>query len=162
MDVCLVCMQESAKAALKMKDCQMTDRTTQTEHMGPEVRLHITKWGLALTKVFTASPFLLHLPVCDNAFYAEPQQPVFLPFLPSFLSHIFKSISSRWAKALIHLTLSKDVVLQWHSYYSPLPAPPLLHPIPTVLGEGAVLLPMPTLSVDMASLASLGADSMGT
>uniref|UniRef100_A0A3B4FVB4 Coiled-coil serine rich protein 1 n=1 Tax=Pundamilia nyererei TaxID=303518 RepID=A0A3B4FVB4_9CICH len=28
---------ESAKAALKMKDCQMTDRTTQTEHMGPEV-----------------------------------------------------------------------------------------------------------------------------
>ncbi|XP_030000230.1 serine-rich coiled-coil domain-containing protein 1 isoform X2 [Sphaeramia orbicularis] len=27
---------ESAKAALKMKDCQMTDRTTQTEHMGPE------------------------------------------------------------------------------------------------------------------------------
>ncbi|XP_037634626.1 serine-rich coiled-coil domain-containing protein 1 isoform X3 [Sebastes umbrosus] len=27
---------ESAKAALKMKDCQMTDRATQTEHMGPE------------------------------------------------------------------------------------------------------------------------------
>lgn len=27
---------ESAKAALKMKDCQMTDRTTQTEHTGPE------------------------------------------------------------------------------------------------------------------------------
>ncbi|CAG5923784.1 unnamed protein product, partial [Menidia menidia] len=27
---------ESAKAALKMKDCQMTDRTTQTEHMGHE------------------------------------------------------------------------------------------------------------------------------
>lgn len=27
---------ESAKAALKMKDCQMTDRTTQTEHVGPE------------------------------------------------------------------------------------------------------------------------------
>ncbi|XP_060894817.1 serine-rich coiled-coil domain-containing protein 1 [Labrus mixtus] len=27
---------ESAKAALKMKDCQMTDHTTQTEHMGPE------------------------------------------------------------------------------------------------------------------------------
>ncbi|XP_034728999.1 serine-rich coiled-coil domain-containing protein 1 isoform X1 [Etheostoma cragini] len=27
---------ESAKAALKMKDCQMTDRTTQTEHAGPE------------------------------------------------------------------------------------------------------------------------------
>ncbi|XP_026177062.1 serine-rich coiled-coil domain-containing protein 1 isoform X2 [Mastacembelus armatus] len=27
---------DSAKAALKMKDCQMTDRTTQTEHMGPE------------------------------------------------------------------------------------------------------------------------------
>lgn len=32
------CVQESAKAALKMKDCQMTDHTTQTEHMGPEVR----------------------------------------------------------------------------------------------------------------------------
>ncbi|KAK5909817.1 hypothetical protein CesoFtcFv8_003712 [Champsocephalus esox] len=29
---------ESAKAALKMKDCQMTDHATQTEHMGPEVR----------------------------------------------------------------------------------------------------------------------------
>ncbi|XP_061585290.1 serine-rich coiled-coil domain-containing protein 1 isoform X3 [Cololabis saira] len=27
---------ESAKAALDAKDCQMTDRTTQTEHMGPE------------------------------------------------------------------------------------------------------------------------------
>ncbi|KAK1892559.1 Serine-rich coiled-coil domain containing protein 1, partial [Dissostichus eleginoides] len=27
---------ESAKAALKMKDCQMTDHATQTEHMGPE------------------------------------------------------------------------------------------------------------------------------
>lgn len=38
MDACLLCMQESAKAALKMKDCQMTDRTTQTEHMGSEVR----------------------------------------------------------------------------------------------------------------------------
>ncbi|XP_035806619.1 serine-rich coiled-coil domain-containing protein 1 isoform X2 [Amphiprion ocellaris] len=32
---------ESAKAALKMKDCQMTDRTTQTEHVGQEgVRAH--------------------------------------------------------------------------------------------------------------------------
>lgn len=38
MVLCLLCMQESAKAALKMKDCQMTDRTTQTEHTGPEVR----------------------------------------------------------------------------------------------------------------------------
>ncbi|KAI4821293.1 hypothetical protein KUCAC02_029231, partial [Chaenocephalus aceratus] len=28
--------KESAKAALKMKDCQMTDHATQTEHMGPE------------------------------------------------------------------------------------------------------------------------------
>lgn len=37
MGVCLFSVQESAKAALKMKDCQMTDRTTQTEHMGPEV-----------------------------------------------------------------------------------------------------------------------------
>lgn len=36
--VCVFCMQESAKATLNMKDCQMTDRTTQTEHMGPEVR----------------------------------------------------------------------------------------------------------------------------
>nr|XP_010767630.1 PREDICTED: serine-rich coiled-coil domain-containing protein 1-like [Notothenia coriiceps] len=27
---------EGAKAALKMKDCQMTDHATQTEHMGPE------------------------------------------------------------------------------------------------------------------------------
>ncbi|MEQ2224662.1 hypothetical protein ILYODFUR_009753, partial [Ilyodon furcidens] len=27
---------ESARAALKMKDCQMTDRTTQTEHTGAE------------------------------------------------------------------------------------------------------------------------------
>ncbi|KAM9810302.1 serine-rich coiled-coil domain-containing protein 1 [Neosynchiropus ocellatus] len=27
---------ESAKAALKIKDCQMTDRTTQTEHLGQE------------------------------------------------------------------------------------------------------------------------------
>lgn len=34
----MFCMQESAKATLNMKDCQMTDRTTQTEHMGPEVR----------------------------------------------------------------------------------------------------------------------------
>uniref|UniRef100_A0A3B4AX74 Uncharacterized protein n=1 Tax=Periophthalmus magnuspinnatus TaxID=409849 RepID=A0A3B4AX74_9GOBI len=28
---------ESSRAALKMKDCQMSDRTTQTEHTGPEV-----------------------------------------------------------------------------------------------------------------------------
>ncbi|XP_074526398.1 serine-rich coiled-coil domain-containing protein 1 isoform X1 [Halichoeres trimaculatus] len=35
---------ESAKAALKMKDCQMTDRTTQTEHMGPETS-HPGRWS---------------------------------------------------------------------------------------------------------------------
>ncbi|XP_035514121.1 serine-rich coiled-coil domain-containing protein 1 [Morone saxatilis] len=35
---------ESAKAALKMKDCQMTDRTTQTEHMGPETN-HPGRWS---------------------------------------------------------------------------------------------------------------------
>lgn len=58
--------------------------------------------------------------------------------LLSFLSHLFKRIVSCLAKALIHLTLSKDVVLQWHSYYSTLHAPP---PIPTVLREGAVLYP---------------------
>lgn len=34
----MFCMQESAKATLNMKDCQMTDRTTQTEHLGTEVR----------------------------------------------------------------------------------------------------------------------------
>ncbi|KAF0033954.1 hypothetical protein F2P81_014020 [Scophthalmus maximus] len=32
---------ENAKAALKMKDCQMTDRITQTEHMGPELETDI-------------------------------------------------------------------------------------------------------------------------
>lgn len=78
----------------------------------------------------------------------------------SFLSHLFKNNFSHWAKALIHLTLSKHVVLQWHSYYSPLPAP---SPIPTVQREGVVLHPTClTPSVDVASLASLGADSMGT
>uniref|UniRef100_A0A1A8BAA5 Coiled-coil serine-rich protein 1 n=2 Tax=Nothobranchius kadleci TaxID=1051664 RepID=A0A1A8BAA5_NOTKA len=35
---------ESAKAALKMKDCQMTDRTTQTEHTGPEIS-HPGRWS---------------------------------------------------------------------------------------------------------------------
>ncbi|XP_071339256.1 serine-rich coiled-coil domain-containing protein 1 [Trachinotus anak] len=35
---------ESAKAALKMKDCQMIDRTTQTEHMGPETN-HPGRWS---------------------------------------------------------------------------------------------------------------------
>ncbi|XP_031164806.1 serine-rich coiled-coil domain-containing protein 1 isoform X2 [Sander lucioperca] len=35
---------ESAKAALKMKDCQMTDRTTQTEHAGPETS-HPGRWS---------------------------------------------------------------------------------------------------------------------
>ncbi|CAK6950549.1 serine-rich coiled-coil domain-containing protein 1 isoform X1 [Scomber scombrus] len=35
---------ESAKAALKMKDCQMTDRTTQTENMGPETN-HPGRWS---------------------------------------------------------------------------------------------------------------------
>ncbi|XP_074493801.1 serine-rich coiled-coil domain-containing protein 1 isoform X1 [Sebastes fasciatus] len=35
---------ESAKAALKMKDCQMTDRATQTEHMGPETS-HLGRWS---------------------------------------------------------------------------------------------------------------------
>nr|XP_020458103.1 serine-rich coiled-coil domain-containing protein 1 isoform X2 [Monopterus albus] len=35
---------ESAKAALRMKDCQMTDRTTQTEHMGPETN-HPGRWS---------------------------------------------------------------------------------------------------------------------
>lgn len=49
MGLCLFCMQESAKAALKMKDCQMTDRTTQTEHAGPEVRYTQTTNTLSLT-----------------------------------------------------------------------------------------------------------------
>ncbi|KAM6931152.1 serine-rich coiled-coil domain-containing protein 1 [Xenentodon cancila] len=35
---------ESAKAALNAKDCQMTDRTTQTEHMGPE-NSHPGRWS---------------------------------------------------------------------------------------------------------------------
>ncbi|XP_034397478.1 serine-rich coiled-coil domain-containing protein 1 [Cyclopterus lumpus] len=35
---------ESAKAAQKMKDCQMTDRATQTEHMGPETS-HPGRWS---------------------------------------------------------------------------------------------------------------------
>ncbi|TMS03612.1 Serine-rich coiled-coil domain-containing protein 1, partial [Larimichthys crocea] len=35
---------ESAKAALKMKDCQTTDRTTQTEHVGPETN-HPGRWS---------------------------------------------------------------------------------------------------------------------
>ncbi|XP_058492325.1 serine-rich coiled-coil domain-containing protein 1 [Solea solea] len=35
---------ENAKAALKMKDCQMTDRVTQTEHMGPETT-HPGRWS---------------------------------------------------------------------------------------------------------------------
>ncbi|XP_061585288.1 serine-rich coiled-coil domain-containing protein 1 isoform X1 [Cololabis saira] len=35
---------ESAKAALDAKDCQMTDRTTQTEHMGPE-NSHPGRWS---------------------------------------------------------------------------------------------------------------------
>ncbi|XP_063753699.1 serine-rich coiled-coil domain-containing protein 1 isoform X2 [Eleginops maclovinus] len=35
---------ESAKAALKMKDCQMTDHATQTEHMGPEI-CHPGRWS---------------------------------------------------------------------------------------------------------------------
>lgn len=46
--VCLFCVQESAKAALKMKDCQMTDRTTQTEHMGPEVSCSQEKYTRSL------------------------------------------------------------------------------------------------------------------
>ncbi|XP_049618266.1 serine-rich coiled-coil domain-containing protein 1 isoform X2 [Syngnathus scovelli] len=32
----LQCELESAKAALKIKDCHVSDRATQTEHMGPE------------------------------------------------------------------------------------------------------------------------------
>uniref|UniRef100_A0A8D3CIS2 Coiled-coil serine rich protein 1 n=1 Tax=Scophthalmus maximus TaxID=52904 RepID=A0A8D3CIS2_SCOMX len=40
---------ENAKAALKMKDCQMTDRITQTEHMGPETN-HPGRWsGLGIS-----------------------------------------------------------------------------------------------------------------
>ncbi|XP_075955355.1 serine-rich coiled-coil domain-containing protein 1 [Anarhichas minor] len=35
---------ESAKAAQKMKDCQMTDRATQTEHIGPETS-HPGRWS---------------------------------------------------------------------------------------------------------------------
>ncbi|XP_062237795.1 serine-rich coiled-coil domain-containing protein 1 [Platichthys flesus] len=35
---------ENAKAALKMKDRQMTDRVTQTEHMGPETN-HPGRWS---------------------------------------------------------------------------------------------------------------------
>ncbi|KAM3611944.1 uncharacterized protein V6R79_026264 [Siganus canaliculatus] len=35
---------ESAKAALKMNDCQMTDHSTQTEHMGPETN-HPGRWS---------------------------------------------------------------------------------------------------------------------
>lgn len=35
---------ESARAAQKMKDCQMTDRATQTEHMGPEAS-HPGRWS---------------------------------------------------------------------------------------------------------------------
>ncbi|XP_040010530.1 serine-rich coiled-coil domain-containing protein 1 [Xiphias gladius] len=35
---------ESAKAALRIKDCQMTDRITQTEHMGTETN-HLGRWS---------------------------------------------------------------------------------------------------------------------
>ncbi|XP_040898058.1 serine-rich coiled-coil domain-containing protein 1 [Toxotes jaculatrix] len=44
---------ESAKAALKMKDCQMIDRITQTEHMGPETS-HPGRWsGLGSSSLAT-------------------------------------------------------------------------------------------------------------
>lgn len=114
-------------------------------------------WQKLSVQAPSFSILLLCHPICDSVYYA-----LALASLPSFFSFSisFKSIFSHWAKALIHLTLSKDVVLQWLSYYSLLPAPRFLHPIPTVLKEGAVLLPMPVPSADMASLASLGADGM--
>lgn len=58
MDVCLFCMQESAKAALKMKDCQMTDRTTQTEHTGSEVRCSQTTQSPCQTEMHNHTSFL--------------------------------------------------------------------------------------------------------
>ncbi|XP_077418318.1 serine-rich coiled-coil domain-containing protein 1 isoform X2 [Vanacampus margaritifer] len=36
---------ESAKAALKMKDGHVSDRATQTEHMGPEANNHPGRWS---------------------------------------------------------------------------------------------------------------------
>lgn len=125
------------------------------------IRLHVSKWSSILTKIL--SPFfsilLICCPTCGNASCAEPQTPslnlsvFFLPPLQSIFPH--------WTKALIHPTLSIYVALQWHSYYSPLFAP-----IPTMQRMGAVLHPT-CLSVqcplvDLASLAPLGADSMGT
>ena len=104
--------------------------------------LRITKRSSFLTKVLITSPFfsilLLCCLICVNAFYAEPKPPSLQPFLffPTYLRASF----SRWAKALIHLPLSKDAVLQWHSYYSPLPAPP---PIPTMRRERVLCCILP-------------------
>lgn len=58
----VICMQESAKAALNMKGCQMTDRATQTEHTGPEVRHREntdTFLALAETQKGTAHKYFL-------------------------------------------------------------------------------------------------------
>lgn len=57
---CVFCMQECAKATLSMKDCQMTDRTTQTEQMGPEVR-HKENTGTFLTRSETQKCITLTL-----------------------------------------------------------------------------------------------------
>ncbi|KAM4579205.1 serine-rich coiled-coil domain-containing protein 1 isoform 1-T2 [Fundulus diaphanus] len=45
---------ESARAALKMKDCQMTDRTTQTEHTGAELSLPGRWSGLGSSNITLA------------------------------------------------------------------------------------------------------------
>lgn len=123
---------------------------------------HTAGWSSIITKILIASLFLpvLTLFLLSLAMHfllshsCHPSTPCL--FCPTS----FKNNFSHWPKALIHLPLSYDVVLEWHSYYTPLPAP---SPIPTVQREGVVLHPPCfTPSAHMASLASLGADSMGT
>lgn len=157
-DGCVFCMQECAKATLNMKDCQMTDRTTQTEHMGPEVRhkentrsvrntkAHLTQ---VLSESFLDSMFLLSFAVSGNTLYTQPQ----LPILVSH--HLKRSHFSDCTKDLICQTivhLSDIHVVFWQ-------------PVPnfTVWRKDAELhLTYLTFWVDTASLCLAGADSMRT
>lgn len=122
MHVCLLCMQESARAALKMKDCQMTDRTTQTEHTGAEVRCSQTSYRVALSdwNTNTASHTSFSATFCTTK-----QSPVLIhsSFLLccgwAFLNFSFSKLFQVW-----ELFLSPKTCFA--AYYSPLSPLPIL------------------------------------
>lgn len=127
------CMQESAKAALNMKGCQMTDRATQTEHAGPEVRHRgNTDTFLALSGTQKGIAHKYFLKECLNIYnYTLPNGARVLlnPYLKPISIHLFSLIESLSAlytqpqptfpvsprfKSIFHIVPELCPVSRWH------------------------------------------------